>query len=91
MKTALAILKDQMGGAFAKLETKAAPVEMNCPTDEHHEQAVGKVSTLKITALKGANGKVPVIENAPSPIAPPKTSCAKADVNLYDDGTAKWG
>jgi hypothetical protein len=85
-----AIMKDGMGGAFAKLEVKTAPVDIKCPTDDHHEVTVGKVLALKITGLKGANGQVSVIENAPSPLVLPKLYCAKADVHTYDDGVSKW-
>lgn len=35
---------------------------------------MGRIATLRASALKGANGKVPVIQNAPSPLAMPKRS-----------------
>lgn len=84
------ILKEEVGGAFSKLEVKTADVRIACPTPDHHEVTIGKLGELKITGLKGANGQVPVIENAPSPVALPKTFCAKADVNAYNDGVTKW-
>lgn len=84
-----AILKAEMGPAFGKLEVKTAAVSVTCE-GEHHTVMIGKVGTLKSTALKGAGGKVTVIENAPSPLALPREYCAKSDVNSYDDGMTKW-
>ena len=45
---------------------------------------------LKIAALKGANGKVPKIENAMSPLANPVSYLARSEVNTYHDGPSRW-
>lgn len=83
------MLKRDLGPAFAKLEIRTSPVEWK-GEEGSIELTVGKIGTLKTSPLKGPNGQVTTIENAPSPIALPKTFCARADVNLYDDGTTKW-
>lgn len=88
-KAIVAILKAQVGGAFGKLDVKTVPLAVTCE-GEKHQVEIGKVGTLKISAIKGANGKVLVIENPPSPLVLPRLQCAKADVNKYDDGAAKW-
>lgn len=88
-KAIVEVLKKELGGAFAKIDVKTVPIEIKGSAG-HYEVTVGKVATLKISPLKGSNGQVPVIENAPSPLALPKTYCAKADVHTYDDGAAKW-
>jgi hypothetical protein len=86
---AVDVMKAEMGQAFAKIEVKSAPIEIKSQEDRH-EVSIGKVGTLKIKGIKGANGRVMVIENAPSPIAPPKLWCATSEVNSYDDGMTKW-
>jgi hypothetical protein len=83
------VMKHDMGAAFAKVEVKSAAVEIKREGD-HHEVNVGKLGTLKIKGIKGANGQVMTLENPPSPIAPPKLWCAISEVNTYDDGTTKW-
>jgi hypothetical protein len=83
------VMKDTMGPAFAKVEVKSAPIEVK-RHDDLHEVTVGHVGTLKIKAIKGANGQVMTIENPPSPIAPPKLWAAISEVNTYDDGSTKW-
>src|SRR5689334_15969051 len=83
------ILKGEMGPAFAKVDVKSAAIEIKCQ-DDQHEVTVGKVGTLKIKGIKGANGQVMILENPPSPIAPPKLWCAVSEVNTYDDGMSKW-
>lgn len=89
MKAVEAIVKDQFGPAFGKLEVKTAPIEIKCAGD-HQEAMIGKIGSLKITGIKGANGKITVIENAPSPLVLPMNYCAKADEHTYDDGVSKW-
>ena len=83
------VLKAEMGAAFAKVEVKSAAVEIQRQEDRH-EVTVGKVGTLKIKGIKGANGQVMILENPPSPIAPPKLWCAVSETNTYDDGMTKW-
>jgi hypothetical protein len=79
--------RGKWGGAFAKLEFQSAPIEVKSEPD-HKEFTIGKISTVKITALKNPEGKTPTIENAPLSLYP-KMYCAKADVNTFNDG-AKW-
>ncbi|MBI4564098.1 MAG: DUF1326 domain-containing protein [Planctomycetes bacterium] len=83
------ILKREFGGAFAKLEVRTAPIEI-MGGSEQYELKMGQIATMKISALKGKNGQVTVIENAPSPLALPKYYCARADVHTYNDGASKW-
>jgi hypothetical protein len=83
------VLKAELGADFGKLEIKTAPLTVNCE-GERHSIAIGQVGTLRIVAIKGASGKVPVIENAPFRGALPRLHCAKAEVHTYDDGTSKW-
>ena len=83
------VMKSTMGPAFAKVEVKSAAVDIK-RHDDVHEVSVGKIGTLKIQAIKGANGQVLQIENPPSPIAPPKLWCAISQTNTYDDGMTKW-
>lgn len=80
--------RGKWGGDFAKLEFLSAAIEMKSDPD-HKEVSIGKVSTVKITALKNQEGKTPTIENAPLSLYP-KLYCAKADANTYNDGTSKW-
>jgi hypothetical protein len=89
-KTAVVdVMKAEMGPAFGKVEVKSASIEI-ARHEDHHEVVVGKVGVLKINGIKGADGQVMIIENPPSPIAPPKLWCAKSETNTYDDGTSKW-
>lgn len=83
------VMKAEMGPAFAKVEVKSAPIEIKRQEDQH-ELTIGKIGVLKIHGIKGATGQVMIIENPPSPIAPPKLWCAISDTNTYDDGTSKW-
>ncbi len=83
------VMKAEMGAAFAKVDVKSAAVEVK-HQDDRHEVTVGKVGSLKIKGIKGANGQVMILENAPSPIAPPKLWCAVSETNTYDDGMTKW-
>jgi len=83
------VMKAEMGPAFAKVEVKTAAIEVKHEGDRN-EVTVGKVGTLKIKGIKGANGQVMILENPPSPIAPPKLWCATSEVNTYDDGMTKW-
>ncbi len=71
----------------SELEFHAAPVEVKSESD-HKEFLIGKISTVKITALKNSEGRIPAIENAPLSLYP-KMYCAKADVHTFNDG-AKW-
>ncbi len=83
------LMKKEMGAAFAKREVKTNSISIKGEPG-HYELKIGQVANLKISPLKGANGQVPVIENAPSPLALPKEYCGKADVHTYSDGAAKW-
>jgi hypothetical protein len=83
------VMKAEMGPAFAKVEVKTAAIDIK-HQDDSHEVTVGKVGSLKIKGIKGANGQVMILENPPSPIAPPKLWCATSEVNTYDDGMTKW-
>lgn len=85
------MMKKDMGAAFAKMDVKVTSIELKGELG-HNELTVGKMITVKISPLKGVNGKVPVLENCPSPLtaATPKIYCGKADVHLYDDGSSKW-
>ncbi|HXX93619.1 MAG TPA: DUF1326 domain-containing protein [Planctomycetota bacterium] len=79
--------RGKWGAAFSKLEVKTVPMETKLEAD-HKELRMGKIATVKISAIKNADGKVPAIENPPFSLYP-KLYCAKADVNTYDDGS-KW-
>jgi hypothetical protein len=63
-KAVTEVLQAELGADFGKLEIKTAPLTVNCE-GERHSIAIGQVGTLRIIAIKGASGKVPVIENAP--------------------------
>lgn len=82
-------VKKAFAGVFSRMEVRAASIEVESQ-GETSSLKVGGVATLKVTALKGASGQVPVILNAPSPLAFPKLSYAQADTNQYDDGTTQW-
>lgn len=84
-----ALMKKEMGAAFAKMDTKVVPIELTGDMG-NYDLKIGTLAHLKISPLKGSNGHVTVIENAPSPLALPKEYCAMADVNTYDDGGTKW-
>lgn len=88
-KAVQAILESEFGPAFGKLEVKTSSIAIQGEPG-HYDVSIGKIATVQVSALKGANGQVPVIENAPSPIVLPKLYCARADVHTYDDGTSKW-
>jgi hypothetical protein len=83
------VMKGEMGAAFAKVEVKSAALEIKRQEDRH-EVTVGKIGVLKIKGIKGASGQIMIIENPPSPIAPPKLWCALSETNTYDDGTTQW-
>ncbi len=76
------------GKAFSKIDVKSAPIETKIEA-ETRSLTIGKIANLKITALKGGNGKIPVIENPPFSLYP-KLYCAQSDVHTYDDGVSKW-
>ncbi len=84
-----AILKNEMGSAFAKMETRTAPVSIRGAAGSE-ELTVGSTAHLKIAALKGANGKVPRIENPISPLVIPVNYLARSTVNTFRDGASKW-
>ena len=75
------------GDAFATLETRFAPIKTSRQGDIQ-DLTVGTVAHLRIHALKGQNGEVTKILNAPS--GPPVLFCAIADVNTYNDGVSSW-
>ena len=76
-----------MGNAFATLETRFAPIKVSRQGDIH-ELTVGTVAHLRIHALKGHNGEVTKILNAPNGSS--VLFCALADVNTYNDGVSSW-
>jgi hypothetical protein len=81
-------VKAKWGGVYAKLDVKSAAMETKIEADRR-ELTMGKISTIKIAALKNQDGTSPVIENPPFSLYP-KLHCAKAEVHTYDDGTSKW-
>lgn len=83
------LLKAELGGAFAKLEVRTAAVSLKGEPGKY-EAMVGKDIVLSLTALKGANGKVPMLENPPDGFALAKNYYAKTDAHTYNDGSAKW-
>ena len=84
-----AILKNEMGSVFAKMETRTVPVSIQGAAGSQ-EVTAGTTAHLRIAALKGANGKVPKIENPTSPLANPVNFLAKSTVNTYKDGNSSW-
>ncbi len=84
----VAILSGKWGKAFSKIDVKSAPIEFRMEGDRR-EATIGKVAVVKMTGIKGSNGKVPVIENPPFALIP-RLSCAVAEVHTYDDGATKW-
>ena len=50
---------------------------------------IGKVTTIRISALKNPDGTVPAIEHPPFPLYP-KLYCAKASVHTYKDAATEW-
>lgn len=80
-------VKGKFGPVFGKLEVKSAPIETKVEADRR-ELTMGKISTVKIAAIKNQDGTTPVIENPPFSLYP-KLYCAKAEVHTYDDGV-KW-
>jgi hypothetical protein len=83
------LLRAMMGQAFAALEERTAPIKIKREKDLH-DLTVGKVAHLRIRALRGQNGKISKILNAPSPLAYPVMACAVAEVHTYDDGKSSW-
>lgn len=76
-----------LGDAFATLETRLAPIKISRQGDIH-DLTVGTFAHLRIHALKGQNGEVTKILNAPN--GSPVMFCALADVNTYNDGVSSW-
>lgn len=87
-KAVVDFLSGKWGKAFAKIDVKSVLMTVKL-SEETKELTMGKVAKLKISALKGGNGKVPVIENPPFALIS-KLYCAKSDVHTYDDGTNNW-
>jgi len=83
------LLHAMMGDAFAQLEGRTAPIQIRREGDTH-DLVVDHVAHLRIHAVKGPNGGVATIENAPSPLAFPIMRCALADIHIYDDGVSSW-
>jgi hypothetical protein len=81
------ILASNWGKAFAKIDVKSVPIEFR-KIGEERETAVGEIAVLKTAPLKGSDGKVPAIENAPFKLIP-KLYCATSTVNTYKDGADK--
>lgn len=83
------LLQSMVGGAFASLESRTAPIRISRQGDVH-ELKLDKVSHLRIRTVKGQNGEVATILNAPSPLAFPTMHCAVAEVHSFDDGVSSW-
>ncbi len=83
------LLHVMMGDAFANLDQRTAPIEISRWGDIH-DLTVGSVAHLRIHGVKGPNGEIAKILNAPSPLAFPDMFCALADVHTYDDGKSSW-
>jgi hypothetical protein len=83
------IMKAEMGSGFAKMEVKPTHIEISGKPGSQ-ELKIGTVAHLKVAAIRGPNGQVPKIVNAPSPIALPVIYCAKSEVDTYQDGTNSW-
>lgn len=88
-KAITGLLHAMMDDAFAVLEERSAPIHIKREGDVH-DLTVGTVAHLRIHALKGQNGEITKIFNAPSPLAYPVMSCAVADVHTYNDGRSSW-
>jgi hypothetical protein len=74
---------------FATLEQRTAPIQIRRQGDVH-EVTAGTFAHLRIHGVKGPNGEITKVLNAPSPIAYPVMFCALADVNTYNDGKSSW-
>ena len=83
------LLRVMMDDAFASLEQRTAPISIT-RQDDVHDLKVGTVARLRIHGVKGPNGKVTTVLDAPSPLAYPVMSCALAEIHTYDDGTSSW-
>jgi hypothetical protein len=83
------LLHLMMGDAFASLEQRTAPILIT-RKDDVHDLTVGTVARLRIHGVKGPNGKITTVLDAPSPLAYPLMSCALADIHTYDDGKSSW-
>lgn len=90
-KGVTAIISSTLGGAFAKgkLTFKAAKIAIS-GTGDHWEMTVGGVGEMKITGIKGADGKVLAVHNSPSPIVMPEYNCCLADSDTFKDGGITW-
>ena len=84
-----AIMKAEMGSAFAKMDVKSVPIAVK-GTPGSQELSIGTIGHLKIAAVKGPNGRVPRIVNATSPLALPVEYVAKSEVDTFNDGTSSW-
>jgi hypothetical protein len=83
------LLRVMFGDGFATPEERTAPIQIKRDNDVH-DLTIGKVAHLRIHALKGQDGEITKILNAPSPLAYPVMTCAVADVHTYDDGKSSW-
>jgi len=83
------LLSAMMGDAFVSLEKRTAPIVIS-RQDDVHDLTVGTVARLRIHAVKGPNGEITRVVDAPSPLAFPVMSCALSDVHTYDDGKSSW-
>ena len=85
----MGLLRVMMGDAFATLEQRTAPIQIIRQGDIH-DLTVGTVARLRIHGVKGPNGEITKILNAPSPLAYPVMFCTLADVHTYNDGKSSW-
>jgi hypothetical protein len=74
---------------FATLEQRTAPIQVSRHGDIH-ELTVAAVAHLRIHGVKGPNGEIAKILNAPAPFAYPVMFCALADLHTYNDGKSSW-
>lgn len=83
------VIRQSLGGAFAKLEFAGGKVTVTGAGDRW-ELAVGGVGEAKVAGIKGADGRVLAVHNSPSPIIMPVYNCALAESNTFTDGGVTW-
>ena len=87
-KAIVSILSGKWGKAFSKVDVRSAPIDFRKDGDRRTAM-VGEVAVLRISGIKGSDGRVPAIENPPFAIIP-KLYCAKAETHTFNDGVTKW-
>jgi hypothetical protein len=84
-----AIARAEVGAAFSKLDVKTVPIQVTGAPGSQ-ELTVGTIAHLKVAALKGQNGQVPKIVDAPGALALPVEYCATSEIDTYNDGGITW-